>query len=173
MRLDQARARVLEQHRCRSEETDMKAFHRILVATDFTPASDPALEEAIEMAKGNGTELLIAHAYEPPVLLPEQTVSSETYDEWDRDLRNDVVERLQPLLGKARHEGVRARGLVLSGAPHAAIAEAARESEADLIVMGTHGRRGIRRLLMGSDAELVLRTSAVPVLFVRGQSEPS
>jgi len=151
----------------------MKAFHRILVATDFTPASDPALEEAIEMAKGNGTELLIAHAYEPPVLLPEQTVSSETYDEWDRDLRNDVVERLQPLLGKARHEGVRARGLVLSGAPHAAIAEAARESDADLIVMGTHGRRGIRRLLMGSDAELVLRTSAVPVLFVRGQSEPS
>jgi hypothetical protein len=55
------------------------------------------------MAKGNDTELLIAHAYQAPVMLPEQTVSAETYEEWDRDLRNDVVERLQPLLGKARH----------------------------------------------------------------------
>jgi nucleotide-binding universal stress UspA family protein len=170
MHLDQARARVLEQHRCRSEETDMKAFHRILVATDFTPASDPALEEAIEMAKGNGTELLIAHAYEPPVLLPEQTVSSETYDEWDRDLRNDVVERLQPLLGKARHEGVRARGLVLSGAPHAAIAEAARESDADLIVMGTHGRKGVSRFFLGSVASRVISTAPCPVMTVNAAS---
>ena len=59
------------------------------------------------------------------------------------------------------------------GNPGDEIVDYATKIGADLIVMGTHGRRGIRRLLMGSDAELVLRTSAVPVLFVRGQSEPS
>jgi nucleotide-binding universal stress UspA family protein len=152
----------------RNEEIDMKPFHRILIATDFTPASDPALDEAIEMAKGNGTELLIAHAYQPPVLLPEQTISSETYEEWDRDLRNDVVERLQPLLGKARQEGVIARGLVLSGVPHTAIAEAAKENDADLIVMGTHGRKGVSRFFIGSVAARVISTAPCPVMTVGG-----
>jgi nucleotide-binding universal stress UspA family protein len=148
------------------EETEMKAFHRILVATDLTAASDPALNEAIEMAKGNGTELLIAHAYQPPVLLPEQAMSSETYEEWDRDLRTDVEARLQPLLGKARDEGVSARGLVLSGVPHTAIAEAAKDSDADLIVMGTHGRKGVSRFFIGSVASRVISTAPCPVMTV-------
>jgi nucleotide-binding universal stress UspA family protein len=146
----------------------MKPFRRILIATDFTPASDPALDEAIEMAKGNDTELLIAHAYQAPVMLPEQTVSAETYEERDRDLRNDVVERLQPLLGKARHEGVSARGLVLSGVPHTAIAEAAKESDADLIVMGTHGRKGVSRFFIGSVVSRVISTAPCPVMTVGG-----
>ena len=146
----------------------MKTFHRILIATDFTPASDPALDEAIELAKGNGTELLIAHAYQPPAMLPEQAVSAETYQEWDQGLRNDVVDKLQPLLGKARHEGVKATGLVLSGVPHTAIAEAARESDADLIVMGTHGRKGVSRFFIGSVASRVISTAPCPVMTVGG-----
>ncbi len=146
----------------------MKHFHRILMATDFTAASDPALDEAIEMAKGNGTELLIAHAYQSPVMLPEQTVSPETYEQWDRDLRTDVLQRLQPLLEKARQEGIMSRGLVLSGAPHEAIAEAAKESDADLIVMGTHGRKGVSRFFIGSVASRVISTAPCPVMTVGG-----
>ena len=146
----------------------MKHFHRILMATDFTAASDPALDEAIEMAKGNGTELLIAHAYQSPVMLPEQTVSPETYEQWDRDLRTDVLQRLQPLLEKARAGGNHVPRAGPLGAPHEAIAEAAKESDADLIVMGTHGRKGVSRFFIGSVASRVISTAPCPVMTVGG-----
>jgi nucleotide-binding universal stress UspA family protein len=149
------------------KEKVMKLFHRILIATDFTPASEPALNEAIEMAKGNGTELLIAHAYHPPDLVLAQSVAADVYQEWDQNLRTEVQERLQPLLGKARREGVKARGLVLSGAPFEAIAEAAKENDADLIIMGTHGRKGVSRFFVGSVASRVISTAPCPVMTVR------
>jgi len=83
---------------------------------------------------------------------------------------------LDGAVATARQHAVEPESILLETMGHRVadhVASQAKTWPADLIVMGTHGRRGIRRLLMGSDAELVLRTSAVPVLFVRGQSEPS
>jgi universal stress protein A len=145
----------------------MKVFHRIVVATDFTSASEPALREAIEMAKGNGTELLIAHAYSPPDFVQAQSVAAGVYEEWDRNLRTEVQEKLQPLVEKAQKSGVKARGLVLSGAPFEAIAEAARKNKADLVIMGTHGRKGVSRFFVGSVASRVISTAPCPVMTVR------
>jgi nucleotide-binding universal stress UspA family protein len=148
------------------KERVMKVFHRILMATDFTPASQAALNEAIEMAKGNGTELLIAHAYYPPDAVQAQSFAAGAYEEWDQNLRTQVLEKLQPLLGRAEKAGVKARGLVLPGAPDEAIAEAVKENDADLVIMGTHGRKGVARFLVGSVASRVISTAPCPVMTV-------
>lgn len=144
----------------------MKPFHRILFATDFTEASEPALAEAIDMAKGDGTELLIAHAYQLPNAGQAQTAAGGVYDEWLQELRDRVAERLEPLVEKARSEGVKAEALILTGTPYEAITEAAAEQAADLVIMGTHGRRGVSRFFLGSVASRVISSAPCPVLTV-------
>jgi nucleotide-binding universal stress UspA family protein len=71
------------------------------------------------------------------------------------------------LVEKARQQGLAAEPLVLRGVPYAAIAEAARSVGADLVVLGTHGRTGVQRLLLGSVAAKVISTAPCPVLTVR------
>jgi nucleotide-binding universal stress UspA family protein len=146
----------------------MKPFRRILFATDFSAASRRAFEEGIRLAKEDQSELVIAHAYQPPSLLPtDMYVAPAVYDELDTRLRENAVKKLTTLHEEARREGVRARWLFLAGSPFEAIAEAARETRADLVVMGTHGRTGVARLFMGSVASRVISTAPCPVLTVR------
>jgi universal stress protein A len=149
------------------KEDTMKPFRRILVATDFTPASDPALAEAIEMAKGDGTELLIAHAYTPPNVIDAQSITGGVYEEWEKNLRDRVAERLEPLVERAGKEGVKAEALILSGTPYEAISDAAAENGADLVIMGTHGRKGVSKFFLGSVASRVISSAPCPVLTVR------
>jgi nucleotide-binding universal stress UspA family protein len=149
------------------KEDVMKPFNRILVATDFTEASTPAFQEAIELAKGNGSELLIGHAYQPPVMTQADAVAPGVYDEWDRNLRARVTEKLEGLVHAATKAGVQAKPLVLTGAAYDAIVDAAKKSKADLVVMGTHGRKGVSRFFLGSVASRVISTAPCPVLTVR------
>ena len=144
----------------------MKPFRRILVATDFTPASEPALDEAIEMAKGDGTELLIAHAYQLPNMPGTESGGAAVYEEWVKELRDSVEERLKPLVERARGEGIHAEALILTGTPSEAITEAAAEQAADLVIMGTHGRKGVSKLFLGSVASRVISSAPCPVLTV-------
>ena len=144
----------------------MKPFKRIIVATDFTPASVAALEEAIGLAKENGAQLMIAHAYQPPSLVEAQSISAGVYEEWDQNIRAEVKGWLQELVEKAAKEGVQAEPLILTGAPYEAIAEAAKFNEADLVVLGTHGRKGVSRLFFGSVAARVISTAPCPVMTV-------
>ena len=144
----------------------MKTFHRILVATDFTPASEPALAEAIEMAKGDGAELLIAHAYQPPNAPQAESIATGVYDEWVQNLRDRVEARLEPLVEKAKKEGVKAEALILSGTPYEAITEAAEDKGADLVILGTHGRKGVSKFFLGSVASRVISSAPCPVLTV-------
>ena len=143
-------------------------FHRILVATDFSPASGPAVEEAKKLARSNGAELLIAHAYEPPSPLQiDGYVAPWIYSEWDETLRNEAELALTLLVEMARQSGVNARPVVLKGAPFKAITDAAGSEHADLVVMGTHGRTGLSRLVLGSVAARVAASAPCPVLTVR------
>jgi nucleotide-binding universal stress UspA family protein len=144
----------------------MKPFHRILFATDLTEASEPALAEAIEMAKGDGTELLIAHAYQLPSAAPAASIAGGVYEDWARNLRELVEAKLEPLIEKARAEGVEAQPLVLTGTPHEVIAQAAAEQGADLVIMGTHGRKGFSRFFLGSVASRVSSSAPCPVLTI-------
>jgi universal stress protein A len=142
----------------------MKPFHRILFATDFTAASEPALAEAIEMARGDGTELFIAHVYSPPNVIEVQSLASGIYEEWDQSLRARVQMKLEPLVEKARKAGVKADTLILSGAPYEAITDAAKETGADLVILGTHGRTGVSKFFLASR---VISSAPCPVMTVR------
>ena len=145
----------------------MKLFQRILVATDFSPASTPAFEESVKIAKREGALLLIAHAYQEPGLVELSRAPAEVYEQWDQQLREGTERKLRPLVESARKEGVEARALILTGFADEAIIEAAKQEGADLIVMGTHGRRGAARLFLGSAAARVIATAPCPVMTVR------
>ena len=146
----------------------MKMFERILVATDFSPASTPALERSVKLAKQDGALLFIAHAYQEPALVELSHAPARAYKEWDQKLRDGVERKLRPLVEYARKEGVEARPLLLDGFADEAIIKAAKQQRADLIVLGTHGRRGAARLFLGSVAARVISTAPCPVMTVRG-----
>lgn len=145
----------------------MTSFQRIIVATDLTPASEPAVAEAFLLAKENGAELLIAHAYRPLSVADMQSVDPGVYAQWDQDIRADVEGKLQVVVENAVKEGIKARPLVLVGPPYEAIAEAARVNETDLVILGTHGRKGVSRIFLGSVAARVISAAPCPVMTIR------
>jgi len=143
------------------------AARPILFATDFSEASGPAFRQAVEMARRDGGTLLIAHVLEPPMpMAPDGYVLPQTYDDLAAAQRRGAEERMRRLLGRARREGISARGLLLRGAPHEAIARTARGHRAGRVVVGTHGRRGFSRLFLGSVAARVVASAPCPVLVV-------
>ncbi len=147
----------------------MKPIRNVLVATDFSPASRPAFRRGMETALSNEATLWIAHvAAAPGPISPDGYVLPRIYEEMELAIRSDAQKRLKTMLGRARKLGVRARALLLRGAPHEAIARAARAHRADLIVLGTHGRTGVARFFVGSVAARVVATAPCPVLTVRG-----
>jgi nucleotide-binding universal stress UspA family protein len=125
-------------------------FKRLLVAMDGSPHSQAAWEQALLIAKDQGSTLIAA------------SVSQS-----DRELKaaEEIVEKLEPL---AKRESVSLEPLVLQGRPFEAIVRLARQKQADLIIMGSHGRTGLMRLLMGSVAERVIGQAPCAVLVVKG-----
>jgi nucleotide-binding universal stress UspA family protein len=145
----------------------MTRTSRILFATDFSTASGPALRQALEMARRERALLLIAHVLEPAVpLSADGYVLPRLYDEIAAAQRADAEKRMKRLLDRARKAGVRARGILLRGAAHDAIARAARGHRAGRVIVGTHGRRGFSRLFLGSVAARVIAACPCPVLVV-------
>jgi nucleotide-binding universal stress UspA family protein len=145
----------------------MKSFQRVMVATDFTSASTAALREAVQMAQRSGGELIVVHAYTPPNVIQAEAVAPGVYQEWERNVRVAVETKLGALIDGARKAGVNARALAVSGTPDEAIAEAAKLNGADLLVLGTHGRKGVSRFFLGSVASRVISTAPCPVMTVR------
>lgn len=146
----------------------MRSIHRILFATDFSAASEPALDRAIDLSKDSGAELIVAHVYEPPSRMSlDGYVLPQIYDDFEDALREEAEKQLAPLVARARKAGVNTRSLLVKGIPYRAIARAARSNNADLVVLGTHGRTGVARLFLGSVAARVISTAPCPVLTVR------
>ena len=140
---------------------------RILVATDFSPASAPAFRHAVASCRKGKASLLVAHVLEPPFpFTTEGYVLPQVCDDLAAALRVDAEKKMRRLLAIVRRAGVPARGLLLRGAPHDAIARAARSHRVGQIVVGTHGRSGWSRLLLGSVASRVVATSRRPVLVI-------
>lgn len=145
----------------------MNPFQKILMATDFSDASAAAWRRAVAIARENKADLLVAHAYEPPNLIQAGAVAPGVYEEWDTNMRLDVEKKLQLLVSDAKKANVIARTLVLLGDPDQAIAKAAEDNDVDLVVMGTHGRKGVSRFFLGSVASRVISTAPCAVLTVR------
>ncbi|MCW5806851.1 MAG: universal stress protein [Deltaproteobacteria bacterium] len=138
----------------------------ILAATDFSEYGDRALEYAIDLAAALDAKLHVVHAVTlQTVEIAELAVA---YDALNVDaLREKAQIALEARLGRARERVTFGPVLVEVGDPRDLIDRIAGEIGADLIVMGTHGRRGLRHLLLGSVAESVVRTAPCPVLTVR------
>jgi universal stress protein A len=148
----------------------MTRIRRILHPSDFSRASGAAFARAVEMAKANRAELLVAHVLSPAMPMSgEGYVPPKVYENIERSAREYAQKRLGALLAKAKKSGVRAKGLLLDGVPHERIVAAAKSKRADLIVIGTHGRTGLARFLLGSVASRVVSTAVCPVLTVRGK----
>ena len=140
-------------------------IRHILAAVDFSDTSSAALDEARELARSLSAHLTILHADEFPVMRAGELyyLPAAVIEEHEAALR----ERLALLAELARADGIEVSSKVVPGPPHKVILEVANSVEANLIVMGTHGGSGLRRVLAGSVAERVVRTSPIPVLTVR------
>ncbi len=147
----------------------MSRIRRILHPTDFSRASSKAFAMAVEMAKANRAELLIVHVLAPAVpLVGDGYVTPKIYEDLEASARAWGRKRLDQLLAKARKARTRAKGLLLEGVPHEQIVRAARSRRAGLIVIGTHGRTGLVRFVLGSVAGRVVAMASCPVMTVRG-----
>ena len=140
---------------------------RILVAHDFGDASQTALEYALDLAQQLGAEVTIVHAYEIPVYgFPEGVaLTSDVAGQ----VRAVTTEALNRIVQAAARPGVDIHGTLRQGPAWSEITAAATELHADLVVIGTHGRRGLAHALLGSVAEKVVRTAPCPVLTVHGK----
>ncbi|HKE13903.1 MAG TPA: universal stress protein [Kofleriaceae bacterium] len=146
-------------------------IRRILVGTDFSGEAEIALEHAVRIARHVGAELLLAHAGSvidtaDAALAPE----SAALLEYERIVAQHVAENrehLAQLVDRVRSRGVDASEQIVEGFPDTGISEAADELDADLVVIGTHGRTGLKRLLLGSVAERVVRLCRRHVMVAR------
>lgn len=144
-------------------------YTNILVPFDGSSTSRLGLREALRLARASNATLRIVYVADD--YLADTTLDSERYfSEWIQALREEGAAVLHEAVKFAKKAGCVAQSVFIDtlGVRVAdAIIEQAKQWPADLIVMGTHGRRGLRRLVMGSDAEMVMRRTPVPILLVR------
>jgi nucleotide-binding universal stress UspA family protein len=144
----------------------MLGIKTILHPTDFSERSGLAFRLACTLARDYGARLIVLHVAEPPMAVPAEGALMFPLVVDLEPLR----QRLQNLGPKDPHCQVEYR--LVQGDAAAEILQLAEETKCDLIVMGTHGRKGLGRLLMGSVAEQVLRNASCPVLTVKTPRHP-
>jgi nucleotide-binding universal stress UspA family protein len=145
-------------------------IRRILHATDFSPASARALNEAVKLATQNRAALLIVHVIEPTSYVAgDEFGSAEIYTKLQDIAERDAKTSMSKLLGRLKKSNIKAQGLLLKGFAYDQIVKAAKSKKANMIVIGTHGRTGLSKLFMGSVAGKVISLATCPVLTVRGK----
>ncbi len=136
-------------------------FHlkKILVPVDFSDCSQKALQYANTFARQFGGELIILHVIEPHLFVPE--IASYDFENVQDSCRD--LQAFQKLIDKAIPSSISIR----TGTPYVKIVEAAGALGADLIIISTHGRKGLNRMFLGSTTDQVVRSAPCPVLTVR------
>jgi nucleotide-binding universal stress UspA family protein len=134
---------------------------KILYATDFSTMGQTALEMATSLARDRGATLVIVHAEEPPMAYG----GGELYYGFQEPDRDEIRRMLTDVV--PTDPAVQYEHRLMVGSPAAAIIEMARRENVELIVMASHGRTGLTRLIMGSVAEEVVRKAECPVLVVK------
>lgn len=135
----------------------------ILFSTDFSTSEDAALGYAAEMARLNDAKLLIAHVEEPTMMYGDGNMYYGIREPDHEGIRKMLHER------KPKDAAVRFEHHLLQGDPALEIVALAEREGADMIVMSSHGRTGLGRLVMGSVAEAVMRAAPCPILVVKPQ----
>ena len=145
----------------------MKPFQKILVATDFSPHSALALQLAADVSRRYDASVTLLYVYEPiAYALPEgyQLFTEPQLDELFLAFRKQLAEQKQAALAAG---ALRVETQLSTGSAASEICALAETGSFDLIVLGTHGRKGLSHVVLGSVAERVLRTAPCPVLTVR------
>jgi nucleotide-binding universal stress UspA family protein len=142
----------------------MATAKHILVAHDFSDTAEGALHYAVDLAEKLGAALTIVHAYEVPIYgFPE---GPALVPEMAAQLEQASRTALEAVVKRAARQGLKLDARLRQGPAWSEINATAKEVGADLIVLGTHGRKGVARALLGSVAEKVVRTAPLPVLTV-------
>ena len=145
-------------------------LHRLLVPVDFTETSERALGYAIELARRFEAKITIMHAYQVPVYgFPDAAYITSA--ELTAQISNVAQKRLDAMIDAHKTDGVELVAILRDGVAWEEINTVAAELKADLVIIGTHGRRGLARALLGSVAENVIRTCTLPVMVIHGPRE--
>jgi len=146
-------------------------YQRILVATDGSALSKKAVKHAISLAASTGASVIalkVVPRYPVSFFDGGATLSVETVSEAEKKWVTDAEVQLESVVKEAQSAGVKAKtAVVKSDLIAESIISAARKHKADLVVMASHGRKGLKRILLGSEALAVLTHSTVPVLILR------
>lgn len=148
-------------------------YAKILIPTDGSPLAEQAVGKGVELARALGASVTVVTVIEPfDVMRHFATADHEkleqTYRTYEREAEIHAAKVLEAAAAKASAAGGAATTLrVQSGYPHDAIVKAAEENGVDLIVMSSHGRKGVAALLVGSETLKVLTHSKIPVLVLR------
>jgi universal stress protein A len=140
-------------------------FQRIVCATDFSDTAEAAWEVACGLAAVHRAELTLVHVF--PDLPPSPDVAVPSVMEVWEEQRRWVSQELERRVADAVARGLRSRAVLKMGPPAAGLVEAVNEVGGDLVVVGTHGRTGLERVLLGSVAEQVVRAAPCAVLTVK------
>jgi nucleotide-binding universal stress UspA family protein len=149
----------------------MARIRRILFASDFSKASAKAFDTAVSLAKANRSTLMLLHVIAPfTPIMPEQYIGTQTWEQIDLRGRQWAKRQIATLADKAKKAGVHvATGVLTEGEPAKQIVRMARSKNADLLVVGTHGRTGLTKFFLGSVASRVVAMAPCPVVTVRGK----
>lgn len=142
------------------------SFQNIILATDFGPSAQPALLYSLALARRTRTRLFLAHVVSPVKLFGQDAVQRAINDAWrsaHTEMTNQLIE--------GRLEGVENHVVVVQGDIWEELSKMITKFKADLLVVGTHGRTGVLRMLLGSTAEKIFRQCPIPVLTVGAHLE--
>lgn len=145
----------------------MMEIRSILFPTDFSEGSSQALRYAVDLAQRYGAKLFVIHVIYDVVKATGWYVPHVSVDKMYEDIRESAKKELERFGVEELSVLKNVERLVLSGVPHEEIINFAKEQKIDLIVMGTHGRKGVDRILFGSTAAQIVRFAPCPVLTVR------
>jgi universal stress protein A len=142
-------------------------FYRIVVPTDFSDCAEEAWGLAQRLAAVSGGELVLVHVLVETPLFNEGPFTMDRAGNVFEAARKWGQESLDAWMGQAHAKGLKARVALRTGVPYREIVDLVTDERADLVVIGTHGRGGIDRALLGSVADRVVRLAPCPVLTVR------
>lgn len=149
----------------------MKTFEKIVVAIDFSENSDYAFEYAFTLAKQFNAELTVMHVINEPVDLRGFYVPHISFEQLEKEIEEGAGKMMDKFCQAKLGGFADYKTAIVSGIPYEEIIRKAEATGASLIVMGTHGRKGLDHLIFGSTAERVVRGASCPVLTIRLPAE--
>lgn len=145
----------------------MKQFERILIAVDFSDNSSYAFDYALSLAKQFDSELLLLHVINEPVDLRGFYVPHISFEQLEKEIAAGAAVMMEQFCQEKMQGYSNYKTNIVTGTPFDEIIRKANETEASLIVIGTHGRTGLDHIIFGSTAERVVRGATCPVLTIR------